>query len=127
MLPIENSRVSPDAIVAFLELNQIIYRRFHARNPCSDAVVFQAFSDYGCYILIHCQHGYVQSDCIIPVFSERELEPIRSGAKTLLPPVVPLPFSPADTSAITGTRFMTKPELFMLRRLIRLQEGDDAK
>lgn len=122
MTLIENSKASPLDVMTFLELNQVRYRRFDARKMTSDTVVFQAFTDHRCYILIQCQDGYVQSDCIVPVFSDRELEYARSGIGTF-PPIVPLPFSPVVTGRFTGSRFMTRPELLMLRHLIRLRRN----
>ena len=123
MILIENSKASPIDVKTFLDLNQVLYRRFDARKKTSDAVVFQAFTDYRCYLLIQCQDGYVQSDCIVPVFSDRELECVRRGTSTL-PPVIPLPFSPVVTSRFSGSRFMTRPELLMLRHLIRLRRDE---
>ena len=120
MTLIENSKAAPLDVKAFLDLNKVLYRRFDAQKTSSDAVTFQAFTDHRCYILIQCRDGRVQSDCIVPIFSDRELECVRRR-EDVFPPVIPLPVSPVVTSRITGIRFMTRPELLMLRHLIRLK------
>ena len=123
MILIENSKASPHDVVAFLDMNQILYRRFDTRKSDSDAVAFQAFTDHRCYLMIQCRDGHVQSDCIVPVFTNREMECVRRKEE-VIPPMIPLPFSPIVTHPLTGSRFMTRAELLMLRHLIRLQRNE---